>query len=171
LRQVYRIYTRHTRISLFNMGPLYALSGVTALTAVGFIIPPYGFLALNPILLDPITFAYMLPITGLALAAFIWPLLGVHRLLAAEKEQRLGEAAQRFQATIAELHQRIDEGALDKMDGLNKAMSSLQIERKTLDAIPTWPWEPETVRLLITALALPLGLWFAQYVLQRALAP
>ena len=171
-RQIHRIYTRHTRINLFRMGPLYAFSAVTALTAVGFVIPPYGFLALNPSLLqDLITVGYMLPITAVALAAFIWPLLGVHRLLGEEKGRWLGEAAQRFEAAIAELHRRMDDGKLEGMDGLNKAMACLEIERKALGGIPTWPWEPETVRLLITALALPLGLWIAQYVLQRALVP
>jgi hypothetical protein len=53
------------------------------------------------------------------------------------------------------------------MDDLSKTISSLQIEQHLLEGIPTWPWRPETVRLLITALALPLGLWFIQYLLQR----
>jgi len=48
-------------------------------------------------------------------------------------------------------------------------MSSLQIEQRALESISTWLWQPETVRLLITALALPLGLWVAQYVLQNVL--
>jgi hypothetical protein len=40
-----------------------------------------------------------------------------------------------------------------------------------LERIPTWPWRPETLRLLITALVLPLGLWLAQFILQRLLGP
>jgi hypothetical protein len=172
MRQINRIYTRHARINLFRTGPLYAFSSVTALTAVGLVIAPYIFLALVPgSLSDPVTIGYMLPITGLALAAFVWPLLGVHRLLAKEKGQMLDEVSQRLEAAVIELHRRMDSGDLAGIDDLNKAVATLEIEQNALDRIPTWPWQPETVRLLISALALPLGLWIAQYVLQRVLSP
>ena len=58
-------------------------------------------------------------------------------------------------------------GELEGMEDLNNAMANLEIELKALSGIPTWPWRPETVRLLVTALALPLGLWIVQYALQR----
>ena len=83
----------------------------------------------------------------------------------------LDEVAFRFEATVGELHRRVDEGNLQGMDDLNKTMASLEIEQNLLKEIPTWPWQPETVRLLITALALPLGLWIAQYLLQRVWSP
>jgi hypothetical protein len=55
------------------------------------------------------------------------------------------------------------------MDDLYNAIAGLEIQQNAVNKIPTWPWEPETVRLLITALALPLGLWIAQFVPQRLL--
>jgi hypothetical protein len=172
LAQINRIYTRHTRVNLFRMGPLYAFSSVTALTAIGIIIPPYIFVALVPgALADPITVAYMLPITGLALLAFVWPLLGIHQILAAEKARILDENALRFEAAIQELHQSVDSGELKELGITNTALATLESERGLLNRIPTWPWQPETVRMLFTALALPLGLWIAQYVLQRVLGP
>jgi hypothetical protein len=70
---------------------------------------------------------------------------------------------------MAESHKRLDEGHVESIGELNTALSGLEMQRNAIMAIPTWPWQPETVRLLITALALPLGLWIAQYVLQRAL--
>jgi hypothetical protein len=172
LAQINCIYTRHTRVNLFRMGPLYAFSGVTALTAVGIIIPPYIFVALVPgSLVNPITVAYMLPITGLALLAFVWPLLGIHQILAEEKARILDENALRFEAAIQELHQRVDSGELEGLGISNTALATLESERALLNRIPCWPWQPETVRMLFTALALPLGLWIAQYVLQRVLGP
>jgi hypothetical protein len=172
LAQINRIYTQHTRVNLFRMGPLYAFSGVSALTAVGIIIPPYIFAALVPgAPADPITVAYMLPITGLALLAFVWPLLGIHQILAEEKARILDENALHFEAAIQELHQRVDSGELEGLGTTNTALATLESERALLNRIPTWPWQPETVRMLFTALALPLGLWIAQYVLQRVLGP
>jgi len=172
LRAIDRIYTRYTCVNLFRMRPLYALSGVTALTAGSLTATTYAWYALNPgMLQDPTSLRIALPISVWVLATFIWPQLGIHRLQAAEKERMLDEAHLRFEAAIVELHRRVDEGRLEGMDDLNKAIASLEIEQRTLDKIPTWPWEPEAVCLLITAVALPLGLWIIQFVLQRILAP
>lgn len=165
-----KIYTQHTRIQLFAQRPLYAFSGVTALTAAVLTLATYGWTALNPDnLANPVNIAVVVAITVLALVVFIWPLLGVHRLLREEKARLLEECSLRMEDAIGELHQQLDGGDLARMETLNLAMANLVIEKDTLDAIPTWPWQPETPRLLITALALPLGLWIIQYVLQLLL--
>jgi hypothetical protein len=172
LRTINLIYTRYTRVVLLRLTPLYALSSLTALTAVSLAAITYGWIALNPGLsTEPISWAIVVPITVLAVATFVWPLLGIHRLLVEEKGHLLDECSLRLEATIAELHQRVDGQRLEGMDDLNKTIASLEIELNLLEGIPTWPWQPETVRLLITALALPLGLWFAQYILQRVMGP
>jgi hypothetical protein len=167
-RTINLIYTKYTRVVLLRMTPLYALSSLTALTAVSLAAITYGWIALNPGLsAEPISWAIVVPITVLAIATFVWPLLGIHRLLVEEKGRLLDECSLRLEATIAELHRRVDGERLEGMDDLNATMASLEIELNLLEGVPTWPWQPETVRLLITALALPLGLWLAQYVLQR----
>jgi hypothetical protein len=174
LRLINQIYTGHTRINLFRQRPLYAFSSLVALTVVSLAIPTYGWTAMVPPESDALSIGIsagiVALITALAVAAFVWPLLGIHRLLSEEKGRLLDECSLRLEATIAELHQRLDLGSLEGMDGLNDAMASLEIEQTALDRIPTWPWQPETVRLLITALAFPLGLWVIQYVLQLLLA-
>jgi hypothetical protein len=169
LRVINRIFTRHTRVNLFRMRPLYAFSGVTALMAVSLTVVPYAWRAINPAPLSITTVWIMLPITALALASFVWPLLGLHRLLVEEKERLLGEIALRSETAMVELLQRVDEGKLEGMADLSEAIASLEIEQNALKRIPTWPWQPETVRSLITALLLPMGLWIAQYALQRLL--
>jgi hypothetical protein len=172
LRTIHLVYTRHTRINLFKMRPLYGLSGVTALTGASLTAITYGWMAINPDLLgNAISMAIVLPITLLAGATFLWPLVGVHRLLEEEKGQLLDECSLRIESAIAVLHQRVDGEQLGGMDELNKMLASLEIEQNLLERIPTWPWRPETVRLLITALALPLGLWLIQYVLQLVIGP
>jgi hypothetical protein len=57
------------------------------------------------------------------------------------------------------------------MMDLNMTIAGLEMEQNALNRIPTWPWEPETVRLLVTALLLPLGLWIVQVVLQVIMGP
>ena len=81
----------------------------------------------------------------------------------------LDECALQLEEAIADLHRRMESRDLTGVDQLNLAMASLVIEKDALDGIPTWPWQPETPRLLVTALALPLGLWILQYILQLVL--
>jgi hypothetical protein len=172
LRAVHIVYTRHTRVNLYGLRPLYGLSGLTALTSASLAAIIYGWMAINPELWgEAIALAIVLPLTLLALVTFVWPLLGIHGLLVEEKGRLLDECSFRLEAAIAELHRRVDDWALEGMDDLNKAIASLELELNLLEKIPTWPWRPDTVRLLLTALALPLGLWLVQYVLQRVIGP
>ena len=80
-------------------------------------------------------------------------------------------ASLRFEAAVRELHKRVDTGQLEGMTDLNMALASLEIEQNAIKQIPTWPWQPETVRWLATALVLPLALWLIQFVTQRMLSP
>ena len=57
---------------------------------------------------------------------------------------------------MAELHRRMDKNELARMDDLNKALSSLEIERAALERVPTWPWERGTLRSLVAAILIPL---------------
>jgi hypothetical protein len=43
----------------------------------------------------------------------------------------------------------------------------LQTEQTTLEKAPTWPWHPETIRVVLTAIAIPMLVWLAQRVLER----
>jgi hypothetical protein len=45
---------------------------------------------------------------------------------------------------------------------------TLEKEIAKIEGIPIWPWEPETMRWLLTALVLPIGFMILQLILQRA---
>jgi len=172
LRVVNCIYTEHTRINLFRMRPLYAFSTLTALTAVSLAVGIYGWIAINPDLLsDPISIGITLLITLLALATFVWPLVGIHRLLVEAKERLLGEICLWLEAAMVEWRQRMDSGNLEGMADLYNALAGLEIQQNALKAIPTWPWRPETARWLVTALVLPVALWIIQFALRPILGP
>jgi hypothetical protein len=169
LRLVSRIYTQHTNVNIFETGPLYALSRVTALTAIALLSIPYLDLTFGPTAqqgggLNPIFFAVFAP---LALVVFVWPLLGAHRLLQEGKARRKSEIARRLEAVTDELHRRADAGDYSDMAGINNATESLVRERDVLDKVSTWPWEPETVRVVVTALLLPVVFWIVTRVLER----
>lgn len=89
----------------------------------------------------------------------------------AEKGRLLDEASDRMKVSLAELHRRVDQSDLRDMDSLSKAIAGLEIERNLLIRIPTWPWQPDSLRTLIVALLLPLILWATQALLGRLLTP
>ncbi len=103
-----------------------------------------------------------------AVAAFVWPLWGIHNRMAGEKGRLQTEANTRLEGAIAELHRRIDAVQLSGMGDLNRAMSSLVIERDAIAKIPVWPWTPGTLRGFLSALLIPLALFVIQRVLDRA---
>lgn len=170
LREISRIYLTFARLNLYRLQPLYAFSVPAALTSGGLVLYNYGWFAGAPELLaQPISIALGSFFAAIAAVIFAWPLLGIHRRLVAEKRRCLAENAHRFEAAVAELHQRVDKKAITHMDDLNKALGSLEIERAALQRIPTWPWDPGTPRSLAATLVLPLVIWLAQYILQRVL--
>ena len=168
LRTVNRIYTTSTRIDLFNLTPLYAFSLLSALTAGGGLLLMYAWVATEPDLADDkISLAAALTTGVVALLTFLWPLLGIHRMLATEKIQAHTEVGKRIKLCFDELHRRMDKNFPAEVDTPIKVMAALQQEQAYLDKLPTWPWQPETVRGLATAVLLPIALWIITRVLER----
>lgn len=170
LRLIGFIYTQHTQINLFRTKDLYAFSNLIALTAGCMAVLPIGFLIANPWVdwwQEPLVFLTVIAIQLLALITFVWPHYGIHRLQVAEKERLLEQANSRFEAMVLLIHQRVDDGKLEGAMDMSMAISSINTELAMIEKIPTWPWQPETLRVLITALALPLGVWLIQLFLGR----
>jgi hypothetical protein len=168
LRIVRAIYRTYTRINLFEPGPLYAFSSLTALTAAAMTFGSWAWVSIAPgALTRPAERGITLVFPLLAVVMFVWPLLGLHHRLAKEKTRQQAEVARELGAIFTELRRRLHANELTDIDALNKAAATLSIEENRLDKIPTWPWRPETPRLLATAVLLPIVLWIIQQTLGR----
>jgi hypothetical protein len=88
----------------------------------------------------------------------------------AEKAAALGEAEQIFVAVLAQFNQLLQEGDYAAAEKLNGTIASLEIQHRRIRAIPTWPWSPETARIALTAIALPLILMIIQSFVLQALS-
>jgi hypothetical protein len=170
LRVVSGIYTDHARIDLFKRGPLYEFSQLTARGGVINIAGAYAWFATDPasLPLSVPSLVVVLVFVCVALAAFVQPLQGLHRLLIREKQVRLDQNGRQLEAIATRLHEDVSNGELDDMPKLESAMSGLVAERGVLEKLRTWPWEPETARWLLTAILLPLILLFLQRLLDRS---
>ena len=174
LRQLWlisRIYTRHTNVSIFDTGGLYALSRVTAVTAVALLFFTYIYFALyitNGSINSVINGVVVALIVLGALLAFVVPLWGAHRLLQRAKNARQSEVAQRIEAASDALHAKTDAAAYsDEIGHIKTALDGLLIERGVVAKASTWPWEPDAVRGVLTAVLLPILIWLVTRVLER----
>jgi len=171
LRQVSRLLARVERVDLYRLDPLHAFAGLTAQSALGWIALLYATTLLVPrALWVPAVEATWLVVGAVAVAAFVVPLRGMHRRLAAAKHAALVANGARMRRAMEAVHAAIDAGDAERLDGQNKAVAALAAERERLTKLSTWPWETGTLRGFVTALLLPLLLRLGQQVLERVVA-
>lgn len=167
-RTISQIYAGCTQVDLLKPYPLYAFSSPMARTALSILAYTNLFALVAPGLShQPLLFAVLIT-AGLASGLlFVYPFLGVHRLLLLEKRQMQLEAADRLKAAMEELYGRVDRRDLKDADALNKTLASLEIVRGNIERASTWPWHPDVPRILITAILLPILVWVVQRLLNR----
>lgn len=169
LRLVNTIHRSRLRISLFQLEPTRAFSVVTASTAAGMVVGAYGWLVLNPELLsDPVTVGFLGLVSLTALVVFVWPLMGVHGLMEAEKEGWLKKIDQEFERVFSDFNRGLRDDDYSSLARLNGTIASLEIQRNRIASIPTWPWKPETARFALTTIALPLLFAVLRFLVERA---
>ena len=167
---VSRIYTRHTNVSIFDIGGLYALSRVTAVSSITLLFFTYVYFALytNGTINSLSNGVVVAVIVIVALLTFIVPLWGAHRLLQTAKSRRLSDVAHRLEAASDTLHGRVDTVTYtDEVDHIGNAIDSLMKEREVVAKGKTWPWEPDAVRAVLTAVILPILIWIVTRILER----
>jgi hypothetical protein len=166
------IYSVDTRINLFDLRPIYALSGLTARTAiVGLLLANSWKLTSPDSGLRYEHIVVLLAVFLICVASFVWPLWEMHNLLVREKARQEAELARRTEAAIAEIKRRMDAGELAEMEQMKNSMESLTLAHGVLDKVPTWPWQAETIRAVATVLLLPVVLWLIQRALDRFVIP
>jgi hypothetical protein len=168
LRIVNVIYTQHVRIDLFNLSPLYKLSRLTMCTAVGTVFIAYLWLATYPWLANDylVIGSWLIGILA-ALAGFVLPLLGIHRRLVEEKLRWRAQTGQYLKLCIDNFRKTITDQRLGDVDAMLKMIDGIYREQAILDQIPTWPWQPGTIRGLTTTILAPVALWFVVRLLEH----
>jgi hypothetical protein len=171
LRTVNEIYEKYAKVDIFNLTPLYTFSRLTAYTAVGKLMIAYLWVATFPwISSDYVVIgSWMIAILA-ALAGFILPLLGIHARLVEEKQRWKVDAGQSLKSSILHFHQSVAERKSDEIELFLKVIEGVNREQAFVDQIPTWPWQPGTIRGLTTTVLVPIFLWLVLRVLERIVA-
>jgi hypothetical protein len=167
LRTIDYIYIHHTEINLFQQTELHAFSKMSASIAIGFVLTSPMWIIIDPGL---ITMGINISFAFLAIFMFVSPLIGVRRLLKAQKDQLINESAQKKEILIQDLFSRIDRSDLSQVENLENALSSLEMAESQIKKISTWPWQTDTLRQMIGALLLPITIWIIQFFLNQLLS-
>jgi hypothetical protein len=174
VRRAAALYGRVGEVAIFHLDPLYAFSALTA--RIGMFLAFAGALSyLTNIALvetpNTVGFVFFAGIDlTVAIAAFLYPLLGIHRRLETAKEAAADANDLRLEAAYRELHRRSDALEIAGMADLRHQIEAILEFRREIAAISTWPWAPGTIRAFLSAILLPIGLWLTQQVLERILA-
>lgn len=168
LRLVSKIHASAREIDLFDPEPLYSFSGLTVRTALGIVLAQYLVLLALPGEIR--TSTVLIPtaaVVALAVVVFVWPLWGMHQRLVASKEQIQGDINSLLRRSVAEVTQGVESGVVEDPERLEKTLSALRAAQATVDDLPTWPWQPSTVRGFVTALLLPVVVFLLQAIAAR----
>lgn len=172
LRLVSRTVGMVDQFDLFRLDPVYAFSVLTSRTGVGWVLLITVSLLTVPLEIGKAPeLALLISQIALAMGAFFLPLRIVNRRLVSEKRCQMEELDQRVKATLARLHQHVDENSLQEVSTLNEALKGLNFEREILEKIPTWPWRPGMFAGFISIIVLPVVLFLIQFALGRWLGP
>ncbi len=175
LKVINQLYTSRADIDPFHPEPLYALADITSRSSLLILVAIYGwFLAITagPLtepLSNPNYIATNVFWVGLGLLVFILPLWGAHQLLVEAKNDALEANARSYKAASEELHRTVLAKEIETFDVWHKAIAALDVERRHIDKMATWPWSPGAFRNLLLALVLPILVWIIQFGLQRVL--
>jgi hypothetical protein len=163
-------YEGPLNLDLYDIIPVYELSGLSARVAVFAALVWYLNLPLNLNFTEsPLLIAISMLISLLPLAIFYLPVRGMHRRLTLEKKRLLAEASKRLEAAFNRLDHDYDQGDLLGMRNMEAALSSLLMKRNLIESTPTWPWRPSTFSAVLTAVFLPVGIYVIQLLLDRLL--
>jgi len=172
LRMVNKMYQRIEAINLFDLDPMHAFSVLTARTSI-LLIVYMGLAAVLNLAMDGgeasnfLLTLFAPLISTLAIATFFIPLWGIHTRLVEEKQRVEGENNKRIESAMFELHRRMDQSDHDDMIKFRSGVSGLLSFRAELNGVSTWPWQPATLRGLLTAVFLPIILWTIQQILSQ----
>lgn len=165
------VHAAATRIDPWEPSALFAFSGLTARTGLGYVVILYYSLTLNGEFTtsEPTILAFEVLVGIAAAACFVLPLVGMHGRLAAVKANLLSDVESRIRTVTAELFRLVDEGRLTALGELNNTIGSLTVIRNSIARLRTWPWSPGLFRGFLSLVLLPIGVWFVTWILDHVL--
>jgi len=183
VRIVSRLHRSVVTVDLLEPGPMHAMAKLTARSAIVLILLQLLVFVPLPNMTASARLTLILavvPFIAVSVAAFFLPLRGLQSRLDQDKSRLRSAVNARIKATIAALHEVIDDetrpGPRDveaarfaqfRIDALNKALASLLQEREFVGRLSSWPWDTTTFRAVASAVLVPIVLFLFTRILER----
>lgn len=154
-------------VDIYNPRPIYALSNFGATTSFIGILMIYGlvFITFPQFFFSPIGWIYQFLVAFVGLGLFFLPLIRINQAMRRAKARLLEELGEDLKHTQQRLHDLLSKKKVVGMSELRHAIEALKIQTELVQRISTWPWQPETLRNLVTPLFFPVVVYvFQRYV-------
>lgn len=148
------------KINLFDPSPIYNFTRFSSRSIFSILIIIY-FLTLissNSVefLLDPLFLVVQVGFIGMLILAFFIQLRNTNLRMRDEKKRLISEIGGQLNELIEESNTAAGKRKHEKVSELQESVSSLRENWSFIKEIPTWPWEPATVRTILFPLLFPL---------------
>ncbi len=170
MRWVNRAYAMIKKLDLFNLGPIYALSTFTATMSLIFLVILYSNLLQDPLYFTVgFYFWGSVVVSAVALAGFVLPLLGINHRLVDAKAALMRESGEEVSSAFQRLAGQQKSKKLENIVNTRQLVDAVVRKREYIQNIPTWPWQPATLRSMGLGVGLPVLIWLVQQGLGRLL--
>lgn len=160
-----RRYLSRTDADIFNPGAVYAFSRYGASAAGIIFVLNYGLILLtlpefffSGVAGYALQFSYVL----LMLLVFFVPLAQINGRMRRKKEELLNKIGEDQRTMNDKLHASVNSKNFAGLNDLRNAIAALKDQRDVVQKLPTWPWQPDTLRNLVTPLLIPVFVYLVQ---------
>ena len=161
---ILRRFLRQVEVNIFNPAPLYALSRYASQSSLTLLLLNYTLILLSLPAFLFTTDGYIESAVFIisALTLFFAPFGSIYRRMREEKDRLLAELGKDLDELYASAHQAVRRKDYARLDKMRNAASILKDGWEIVRKIPTWPWEPETVRNLLIPFLIPVIAFLVQ---------
>ena len=151
-------------VNLFDPSPVYALSRYASQASVALLVINYVllFASLPDLLSEPIAIVFQILIISASLAYFFLPLASINRRMRRAKERLLAEIGRDLEEVYARVHGAVRSKKFARVGEMRNSIGALKDELEIIQRRPTWPWQPDTLRNLLTPLLIPVVVYLIQ---------
>ncbi len=155
---------REMDVDIFNPAPIYALSRYAVVTIITLLLVMYSFvlLSLPTQLGTTLDLISIVLVNSLLLLFFFAQLLGINQRMRQAKARLLSQLSKDIEGVYYDVHKAVQKKAYSAVERMQASVVTLKNEQEILQKIPTWPWQPETLRNLVTPMLIPVIIYLLQ---------
>jgi len=153
-------------VNIFNPTPIYSLSRFASQSNVVTLFIVYALTLINSsgieLLFDRNFLVIQTIMIGSVIFLFFVQLTSINKRMRSEKDRLLSEIGLNLDAVYKKINTSVRRERYAPVNELRASASALKEGWELVKRIPTWPWEPETLRNVLLPLLIPVVVYLLQ---------